>query len=94
MLQTAMRNLQREIRNLKAEVVSLLGGEAVGVQHHLLSQSDVCCCQVGDGGTIICRGLCHIGKRQGNFHGVVCRAGVVSPLDGRFSDVPGGRPLI
>ena len=57
---------------LYRHVVRFIGGEAVGVHHQLLSECAVLCCQVGDGGAIIRRGLIQIGKFHRHIHDIVC----------------------
>ena len=65
-------------RGLQRQIVSLLGGEAVGVHHHFLVKCIVLHRQVGDDGAILCCHLCEIGKGRGYLHGIVravCAAG-------------------
>ena len=73
---------------LHHHAVRLLGGESVGVHFHLFSQGAVCHSQVSDGGAIFRRGLFQIGKCHGHVHGVVCCAGVVTPLTGGLLTFP------
>ena len=67
---------------LQCQFVRLFCEDAVGVHRHLFCKGAICRCQVGDGNTILHRGMCQIGKGHGYFHGVVSGYCAVTPLAG------------